>query len=294
MEMRVMMWIYALFILLTAEAWGTDTVVRNATFNLGSDANLTCSDKTWNETMYVIWKISLKNSKECRMSFSNDGQSEDLCNDSKSLRNSSKSRPYLHIPNFSNNDVGIYRCESAFKGGIENYEINVAITVRPTISAWLERENNKMVAVCTAERGKPAANISWSHTGNSPPVETLSESHGFFTAESRLELTEGVDVKNLSCAVSHPYWTEEQILVPEPQKGLPTLWLYIFTGVAFVVLLTVILLFALNKIKWRRCQQSNTPPSKSAPTENVEEVEPYASYVQRVNSIYNSSADLFT
>lgn len=76
-----------------------------------------------------------------------------------------------------------------------------------------------MVAVCTAERGKPAANISWSHTGNSPPVETLSESHGFFTAESRLELTEGVDVKNLSCAVSHPYWTEEQILVPEPQKG---------------------------------------------------------------------------
>ncbi|KAE8299212.1 hypothetical protein D5F01_LYC01605 [Larimichthys crocea] len=153
------------------------------------------------------------------MSFSNDGQGEDLCNDGKSLRNSMKSRPYLHIPNFSNNDVGIYRCESAFKGGIENYEINVANTVRPTISAWLERENNKMVAVCTAERGKPAANISWSHTGNSPPVETLSESHGFFTAESRLELTEGVDVKNLSCAVSHPYWTEEQILVPKPQKG---------------------------------------------------------------------------
>lgn len=109
------------------------SVVRNATFNLGSDANLTCSDKTWNETMYVIWKISLKNSKECRMSFSNDGQSEDLCNDSKSLRNSSKSRPYLHIPNFSNNDVGIYRCESAFKGGIENYEINVAITGRTSL-----------------------------------------------------------------------------------------------------------------------------------------------------------------
>lgn len=27
--------------------------------------------------------------------------------------------------------------------------------------------------------------------------------------------------------------------------------------------------------------------------EEAEEVEPYASYVQRVNSIYNSSADLF-
>ncbi|KAG8000600.1 hypothetical protein GBF38_017021 [Nibea albiflora] len=209
--MRDVMWIYALFILLIAEAWGTDTAVRNVTFNLGSDANLTCSDKTWNETIYVIWKINLKNSAECRMSFTNEGQSDDLCNDGKSLRNSSEAQPYLHIPNFSNNDVGIYKCESVFKGGNENYKINVAITVRPILSAWLERENNKRVAVCMAERGKPAANISWSHTGNSSSVQTLTESHGFFTV-----------------------------------------------------------------------------------TENVEEVEPYASYVQRVNSIYNSSADLFT
>lgn len=31
MEMRVMMWIYALFILLTAEAWGTDTGLEKNT-----------------------------------------------------------------------------------------------------------------------------------------------------------------------------------------------------------------------------------------------------------------------
>lgn len=75
-----------------------------------------------------------------------------------------------------------------------------------------------MVAVCKAERGKPAANISWSHTGYSSTVEPGLD--GFFTVESRLELLEGMDKENLSCAIRHPYWKEEKILWPKKQfKG---------------------------------------------------------------------------
>lgn len=106
-----------------------------------------------------------------------------------------------------------------------------------------------MVAVCKAEGGKPAANISWSHTGKI--VETLFESNGFFTVESRLELLEGMDTGNLSCTIKHPYWREKQISVSKPLKGqafaewiasfflfwetiyfpILTLWLYVICSI---------------------------------------------------------------
>ena len=76
-----------------------------------------------------------------------------------------------------------------------------------------------MVAVCKAERGKPAASISWSHLENSSSLETWSGSDGFFTVESHLELPENMDPKNLSCTVRHPYWEEEKTLVPKFTAG---------------------------------------------------------------------------
>lgn len=73
------------------------------------------------------------------------------------------------------------------------------------------------MAVCKAERGKPAANISWSHDGKVEETQVLLE--GFFTVESRLEPLNGTDTKNLTCAIRHPYWSEEKILEPKPGKG---------------------------------------------------------------------------
>ncbi|XP_070832457.1 cell surface glycoprotein CD200 receptor 1 [Chaetodon trifascialis] len=311
--MRDMMWIYGAFMLLLSEAWSQDPgtnqstpvnfttsthplgvyVVRHSAFNLGSNAELMCSNKTWNETIFVIWNIFLKD-KTCKISFSDDGQRENFCHGGKSLRNTSRAQSYLFIPNFSHGDVGIYKCESVYKGGVDKYEINVNITVPPSASSWLEHEGNKMVAVCVAKRGKPAAHISWSHMGNSSSVKTQLDSHGFFTVESRLELPKGMDTQNLSCAISHPYWAEKEILIPKPRKGYAP-WLCILVVVVVVVFLAGFLFFAQKQlIILRRCQHSDISTSKSAPIEDVEEVEPYASYVQRVNSIYNSSVDLFT
>lgn len=89
--------------------------------------------------------------------------------------------------------------------------------VPPDIYAWVECKGEKMVAVCKAEKGNPAANISWSHTGNSTLLQTASE--GFYTVESRVELSEDTDTKNLSCAVRHPYWNEERTLSLQCSAG---------------------------------------------------------------------------
>ncbi|XP_042370653.1 cell surface glycoprotein CD200 receptor 1-A isoform X2 [Plectropomus leopardus] len=286
-----MMWIFAASILLLSEAWSHEPVVINSTFNIGSEVNLTCSNKTWNEIMFVTWTYVVNN-QHCRIASNSEGGSVDNCKDGKSLRNTSTAQSYLHISNFSNDDVGVYKCESVFRGGLESYDIHVAITVPPKILAWLEHKDNKMVAVCRAERGKPAANISWSHGGNSSS-KTI-DSHGFYTVESRLELLKEMDRENLTCAIRHQSWKGEKILIPELPKGY-VLWLCILVVVVIIVFLAGFLFFAQKKLTTsRQCQQSVISSSKSPPTEHVEEVEPYASYVQRVNSIYNSSADLFT
>ncbi|TWW80965.1 hypothetical protein D4764_01G0007800 [Takifugu flavidus] len=200
--------------------------VRNATFNLGSDVNLTCSNRTWNTTMFVVWNINLTNPpKVCRIAVDFVRPLVDTCRDGKSLHNTSRGQLYLHIPNLSNDDVGIYKCESVYKGGNEVHMINMDITVPPSLSAWLESEGEKMVAVCRAERAKPAANISWSQAGSI--VETLLEDGGFFSVESRLELLEGADTENLTCVIDHPYWREQQILQPALKRVPPSLsaWL---------------------------------------------------------------------
>uniref|UniRef100_A0A8C6L4I9 Ig-like domain-containing protein n=1 Tax=Nothobranchius furzeri TaxID=105023 RepID=A0A8C6L4I9_NOTFU len=96
-------------------------------FNLGSSVNLTCSSRTWKETIFVIWKLDLKH-KTCQISYINEGQNVDSCNDGKLLQNTTAGQSYLHIPNISADDVGLYRCESVYAGGNDNYKINVTIT----------------------------------------------------------------------------------------------------------------------------------------------------------------------
>ncbi|XP_051997969.1 uncharacterized protein si:ch211-214p13.9 isoform X2 [Xyrauchen texanus] len=51
----------------------------------------------------------------------------------------------------------------------------------------------------------------------------------------------------------------------------------------------------LSALKILCCKSKISSPAEDKPTQapDVEEVEPYASYIQRVNSIYNSSAELF-
>uniref|UniRef100_A0A1A7XG55 CD200 receptor 1-like n=1 Tax=Iconisemion striatum TaxID=60296 RepID=A0A1A7XG55_9TELE len=288
--MRNVMWIYVTVVFLS-QSWSLDSVNRKEVFHLGSSVNVTCSSKTWKETLFVIWDLNLKH-KTCQISFSNDGQNVDSCNDGKLLQNTTTGQSYLHIPNVSANDVGLYRCESVYSGGNDNYKINVTVTVPPTLSAWLERRDNKMFAVCRAEGGNPAANISWSLAGNSESVKTLPGSDGFATVESELELPEGMNPENLSCIVTHQFWDEERSLVPELREGRNSaigykLWIFLLViGVIFVLLVAFTVL-VLKKVKLsRRCRHVDTP-NKPSPIEDVEEVEPYASYVQRVNSIYN-------
>lgn len=89
-------------------------------------------------------------------------------------------------------------------------------SVPPRTSAWLEDRDK--VAVCKAEEGKPAANISWSYGSNLSSVLTRPGPDGSFTVESRLELTEGMDPKHLTCIIRHLFWKEKDVVLGIKRK----------------------------------------------------------------------------
>ncbi|MED6279356.1 hypothetical protein CHARACLAT_033592, partial [Characodon lateralis] len=120
----------------------------------------------------------------------------------------------------------------------------------PKVSAWLERRDNKMVAVCRAEKGNPAAKISWSPAGNGS-VTLQDEPDGFVTVESRMQLSGDMDPENLTCVVHHQFWAQEKTLVPKLKEDLSVM-LWIRVVVVVIVIVSVLLIIALKK---RPCQQ---------------------------------------
>lgn len=106
------------------------SVVRHVAFRRGSEVNLTCSNKTWNDLMFVVWVMTLQTKKTCRIAFESRGESYDSCKDGKSLRNTSGALSYLHISKFSDADEGLYKCESVYTGGNDHHAIHVTIIGR--------------------------------------------------------------------------------------------------------------------------------------------------------------------
>ncbi|XP_046902234.1 cell surface glycoprotein CD200 receptor 1-A [Hypomesus transpacificus] len=278
-------------------------VYRSEHFRVGSNITLQCSNKTWNEMIYTIWKIPT-HEKLCQISSTEDGQNMNTCNDGKALCNTTNGESYLCIPEFSERDEGSYFCETVHKGGSYAAKIDVLVTAPPIVSAWIEKEGSRYTAVCEAVRGKPAASITWRTTWNSSSaLITTNFTDGLHSVRSRLVLPEGVAMTNLSCVVSHPSWTDEQthdpnIATKDYFSDSPKSQIIVISVVTISIVMAVFgsIYFTLRNLHTiRNCFVSNTTPveSKCSPVDEVEEVEPYASYVQRVNTIYNSSDDFF-
>lgn len=285
---------YVTLVVLVSEAWGLEREVKTASFRHGQDVNLTCGDKTWtkNKMIYIIWHLNLKD-KACEIRSSLKGDIVNNCLDHKSLRNTTEGQPILHIPHFSYSDVGNYTCEWAYSGGAKNDIYYINITAPPNVSSWIERRGDRSVAVCRAERGSPGANISWTFT-DSAATEMVRESDGLVSVQSSVEVGAHEDPQNLSCIVTHPYWEKPRVIVPKLETSLTisqTHSAVYVTVVISVVFCLALLLWGILKLHNLRKHQKSS--SKFPPRDYVEEVEPYESYVQRVNSIYNSSRDLF-
>ncbi|XP_048800888.1 cell surface glycoprotein CD200 receptor 1 isoform X1 [Lagopus muta] len=275
-------------VLLTSTAVTGATGINRVSAHLGHSAVMTCSNKT-NITM-VTWKTSPKTGRQCTLAYLIDSNKTEKINCSDRIN--WRSRPdwdhALEIQQVAMADEGNYTCEVVNADGNFHNPYHLTVLVYPRMALYCDDHGNP---VCEAETEKPAAEISWVPQSNSTP-RADSHSNGTVTVLSRFAARSS-DGKNATCIVSHTTLNEtKSIDCSSPHR-------YLILCIAIVLSFLIIIIFAaviycLKLHGYRFCRK--TKPPDIVPTyplqDDTVEVEPYTTYVQKENAIYNSVSDL--
>ncbi|KAF4086826.1 hypothetical protein AMELA_G00088840 [Ameiurus melas] len=283
------------------------SVFRNESVELGKTVTLNCTNTkiAWRDIIFVIWKICLQD-KQCIIAVAKNDSDHDTCQDGKKFANTSEETYHLIIPNFSVKDEGNYICDISYQSGGWLEMISVSAFARPTLSGWLEYEHGHPVAVCEAT-GQPTASIYWETPWNlsSPTTQASGTTGQGSTVISRLYLPRHTPYRNLTCVVTASDLKHTKTRFSNfTFKDVHVKWPIVLVGVcatcSIVAILTGLYIMRKNLIPlsiFRKicCKPDIPAPNDEKPQQpyDPEELQPYASYVQRVNSIYNSSAELF-
>ncbi|XP_066497319.1 cell surface glycoprotein CD200 receptor 1-A-like [Hoplias malabaricus] len=275
---------------------------RNESVEKDKLVTLLCTNTTipWREMIYVIWKISTPE-KNCSIAVAKNDSDHNSCEDGKYINTEEYS---LIIPHFSTKDEGTYTCDVSYTGGALLETVHVSVWGPLNLSGWLEVKDGRTIAFCKTQSKAAATSIHWEKPWNSPPEHQLTrEASGLHTVTSWIELPQNVSHKSLICVATANH-LQNTFKFSDVSTDTYIKWPFILLGVcatcSIVTLLTGLYLMRdkLGQLSvFRRVcctpQISQAPREEKTPQpRDPEEVEPYASYVQRVNSIYNSSAEL--
>ncbi|XP_014802630.1 PREDICTED: cell surface glycoprotein CD200 receptor 1-A-like [Calidris pugnax] len=250
----------------------------------------TCPQKS-NITM-VTWKISPKVGGPCTLGYRADQNKTDRtnCSDSMNWKFRPDRDPTLEIRQVKIAHEGNYTCEVVAPEGNfhETHHLTVLVPPKPTLSC--DDQGNP---VCQAAAGKPAAQISWVRESNSTPNE---EGHDDGTVTVLSKFTaHSTKVTNATCIVSHPAgnWSASIACPPRSSNGKVILYVsIILCFLSIIIFVAVIYYFKLHHD--RLCHKTRPPETAltHSPQDDTMEVEPYTTYVQKENAIYNSVSDL--
>ncbi|XP_051566510.1 cell surface glycoprotein CD200 receptor 1-A-like [Myxocyprinus asiaticus] len=280
------------------------TVFKAETFMEGRNVNLTCgnSEVKWNELIYITWNISLK-SRKCFIGMV-PSKLESICNDGK-MHLIHSNGVSLFIPNISKEDEGFYSCDISYREGTYAQTVKVSVIV-PNLVSRQEFKNGQWYVICEAKYEQSAPTLHWEPALQNVSNTSIINKGDVPFVENRVYLHDVVNVSNLTCVANYPNWqqnTTPDLIKPDlSDHRIP--WEIISIAVGSVCFITVFLavvyvlcrkLNSLSVLKMLCCKSKISTLVKDKPIQphDVEEVEPYASYIQRVNSIYNSSAELF-
>ncbi|POI29025.1 hypothetical protein CIB84_007225, partial [Bambusicola thoracicus] len=262
--------------------------IKRVSANLGQSTVMTCHNKT-NISM-VTWKINPKTEGQCTLAYRMDLNRKERSNCSDRIN--WRSRPdwdqALEIQQVGVADEGNYTCEVVNADGNFHDVYHLTVLVAPRMALYCDDHGNP---VCEAETVKPAAEISWVPESNSTPTAD-SHTNGTVTVVSRLA-AHSTNGKNPTCIVSHATLNETKSI--DCSSSYRDLILCIAIILSFLIIITfVAVIYYLKLHGYRFCHKSKPPdiiPTYSS-QDDTAEVEPYTTYVQKENVIYNSVSDL--
>ncbi|XP_053788340.1 cell surface glycoprotein CD200 receptor 1-A-like [Vidua chalybeata] len=259
---------------------------------VGNSSVLTCPLKG-NMTL-LKWTITPKAGGPCTLVYRVDTNVTHRTNCSDNINWTFRAGlpPALEIRQVGIAQEGNYSCEMATTEGNFHKMYHLTVLAPPRLSLSCDEQGSP---VCEAAAGKPPAQLSWLPGGSSTAEEKCHD-NGTVTVLSKFTAC-STNVTNVTtCMVSHPAGNWSQSIACCPSENTSTnIFLYacIFTCILIIItLLAVIYYFKLHRD--RPCHRTKPPeiaPIHSQQDDTVE-VEPYTTYVQKENVIYNSVSDL--
>ncbi|OCT91337.1 cell surface glycoprotein CD200 receptor 1-A [Xenopus laevis] len=257
----------------------------------GETAVLEC-DKTptGDPIIMITWKVHQLDNSHCV--YSNTGN-KTFSNCSNRIELNSAS---LRIYNATVTDDGNYTCQTVTAGGTFINHVVLQVIVEPSVTLILNRNS---LPECRAHGGNPAANISWvSEAVGSITTKTAMQPDRNWTVTSTYTATSN-NVTQITCLVSHPSFSHPQNLsiFISPNKGDAYVLLVVIFAVLVILIIIGFLLFWTMSQRFRTClskeiKNTTVTPQDNDNEQNKEDVEPYASYTQKINTIYNSVSEM--
>ncbi|KAM9170570.1 cell surface glycoprotein CD200 receptor 1-A-like isoform 2-T2 [Pangshura tecta] len=252
----------------------------------GSSVILTCGDISREDLVSVTWKIRPRTGNHCTLAYRTDLNKTDRTNCSERMdwKSSPETDCALQIRQVTLTDEGCYIREAVTSGGNLHRTYNLTVLVPPEVTLTCDSNGT---AVCKAAGGKPAAQVSWDPNGD-PRTELENHTDGTVTVASIYSPRE----TSITCLVSHPAWNTSQSKECPSDNGNMFLQYFAISAGVLGILYILALIFFCKLHRRRVCYKSKIP--ETAPTHNVQdnneqqELEPYASYVQKENVIYNT------
>ncbi|XP_027509450.1 cell surface glycoprotein CD200 receptor 1-A-like isoform X1 [Corapipo altera] len=236
----------------------------------------------------LTWKIYPKVGGPCNLGYRADTNTTDRtnCSDSMNWKFRPDLGPVLEIQQVGIAQEGNYICEVVTPEGNFHRTYHLTVLVPPRLSLFCDEHGKP---VCEAAAGKPPAQVSWLLENNSS-LEEESHDDGTVTVLSRLTACD-TNVTDTTCVVFHPAgsWSESIACCPSDKKNSI---LYVSITLCLLSIMTFMAVIYYIKLHSNRLCHKTTPPETDPIQNDTMEVEPYTTYVQKENVIYNSVSDL--
>ncbi|XP_072579174.1 cell surface glycoprotein CD200 receptor 1-like isoform X2 [Vulpes vulpes] len=264
----------------------TPPVEANTSLSVFVDTRvvLHCPNAT-SDAVIVTWAVTFRDQTSCSRDYRTDNNktSEKTCTDERISWDFRPDQNFaLQINPVAITHEGYYKCEVVTPDGNFGHGHHLRVLVPPKVALSLGENGT---AVCWAVAGSPAAQISWTPTGDCHTVEERL-GNDTVTVQSTCHW-EDRQVSEVSCFVSHVTGNKSLSIEINPGYKSPLNWniLYIILSVLilFIIIIGCVLLFKICG-----CRKCKLGRKEATTVVEEDEMQPYASYTEKNNPLYDT------
>ncbi|XP_073929232.1 cell surface glycoprotein CD200 receptor 1-like isoform X2 [Castor canadensis] len=259
-------------------------VNKSLSVQIGEKAVLCCPVlPPTSKLVMITWEVILRGKLLCRLSYKPDTKetATPSCTNGRITWASRPDRnPHLQIDAVAVTHDGLYSCDIVTADGNYRLGYNLQVLVPPEVT--LTRGKNRTV-VCEAVAGKPAARISWTPQGHCTTEKEWSD-NDTVTVRSTWHCPDS-NASAVTCLVSH--LTGNRSLSLQLSSDSKESKQYTRFIIPPIILIIVGCIWLLKINGFRKCKLRK---SDAVPVIEEDEMQPYASYTEKSNPLYDTAS----